>query len=385
MLKKVSKSDPLLVPTDIGDGSFTVNFLVNDKSMVCAGQSLATLKKKNNEILELTSPADGIFNTLCVDGHIVNSGSLLGTIQYEDVVEDINPKPVPEDFGLTEDAIGRVAIFKSFENVENEYRSILNQAEKLQADINRKLSFKLSGLILIIASISFALFMYLLMSLGLGLIPYAILKYLGFKSQFLYFICAAVVFILITFVGFKDLFDYKALSPRDRLDNLLVKIPGSTQEDKISYIEKSLSFFSKIKKYQLAVKEYNSRVAETGYLWWNQLSSYALEDAVAKMFTRKGYKTVVTKKSGDGGVDVIVQVDEKVLLIQCKGWQSKVPVKDVRELAGVAAHYENKNSVSVVIGTNGFTEEAIRFAKISNVELWDSKVLASIAKGQYEI
>jgi HJR/Mrr/RecB family endonuclease len=385
MQKKITKSEPLLVPSNIGDGSFTVNFLVNDKSLVTAGHSLARIQKGNESLIELISPADGIFNTLCIDGHSVNAGSLIATIQYEAEVDDTNPKPRPEDFGLTQNAIRKIALFKSFENVESEYRSILNQVEKLQADKNRKNFLKLSGVFLVIASISFALLMYLLMSLGLGLIPYGILKYFGFKDQLLYFICVATIFTLITFVGFKDLFRNKELSPQKKLDTLLAKIPGLTQEDKILYVKKSLSFFSKIKKYQLALNEYNSRVAETGFLWWNQLSSYALEEAVAKMFNRKGYKAVVTKKSGDGGVDVIVEINEKTLLIQCKGWQSKVPVKDVRELAGVAAHYKNRNSVSVVVGTNGFTDEAIRFAKISNVELWDSKVLASIAKGQYEI
>ena len=69
--------------------------------------------------------------------------------------------------------------------------------------------------------------------------------------------------------------------------------------------------------------------------WWWTLDGWQFEEEVAKIFRLNGYKAEVTKKTGDGGVDLILYKDGKRIAVQCKHYQGQAPVSCVRELNGV--------------------------------------------------
>lgn len=154
------------------------------------------------------------------------------------------------------------------------------------------------------------------------------------------------------------------------------------QKELIDYRDKFIEGnFQKTKNAITLLKIQLDGKAETGIHWWSGKKSYDLEKALCNMFLRRGFAAQITKGSGDGGVDVIVEgYQSNTLYIQCKGWSKKVGPQPIRELAGVVKSMGNPIAVGVVLSTQGFSEAAIQFAKESSIQLWDSATLCEIAK-----
>ncbi len=96
-----------------------------------------------------------------------------------------------------------------------------------------------------------------------------------------------------------------------------------------------------------------------------RLDGFEFEDYVNKQFMGLGMKTRPTAKSGDFGVDLIV--DDKYG-VQLKNYTSSVGVSAVQE-AYAGSHYYDK--LPVVMATNYFTKPAITLANKLKIELID--------------
>jgi hypothetical protein len=87
------------------------------------------------------------------------------------------------------------------------------------------------------------------------------------------------------------------------------------------------------------------------------------EELVAEIFKEFGYSVELTKKTRDGGKDIIALkkrdglVEEKIL-IECKHWEDKVDVKPVRSLIGVAISQEELPTGIILATTSHFTKDA---------------------------
>lgn len=120
---------------------------------------------------------------------------------------------------------------------------------------------------------------------------------------------------------------------------------------------------------------------EIGVNWWLSKTSYELENAVAHMFQRRGFKSSVTPGSGDGGIDVIVEeFERKNLYIQCKGWSNKAGPQIVRELVGSLNIITDTKAQGVVFCSKGFTQGALDYANQTNILLWTPEDLVMIAE-----
>ena len=101
-----------------------------------------------------------------------------------------------------------------------------------------------------------------------------------------------------------------------------------------------------------------------------------ISSVVGKLFERMGYNTTITKRSGDGGVDVIAKNDSKgeKIYISVKHWSNNVGDPEVRDIVG-SAHLEHANKAILVSTKSDFTTQAWERATIDNyfLELWDSK------------
>ena len=88
------------------------------------------------------------------------------------------------------------------------------------------------------------------------------------------------------------------------------------------------------------------------------------EKIVAEIFDKFGYDVALTKKTRDGGKDIIAlhKSGEKTerLLIECKHWKDKIDVKPVRELIGVAFAEEDLPTGIILATTSFFTPDAKR-------------------------
>jgi hypothetical protein len=132
-------------------------------------------------------------------------------------------------------------------------------------------------------------------------------------------------------------------------------------------------------------KHYNQALATSDSL--QELSGIAFEEFIKGLLQRMGFRTQMTKASGDGGVDIIAVLDKPFVggryLIQCKryGRENLVGAPTVRDFFG--AVNADRNAVKgILITTSGFTDQAKEFAANVGLELIDGEALAALIAGQ---
>lgn len=96
--------------------------------------------------------------------------------------------------------------------------------------------------------------------------------------------------------------------------------------------------------------------------WWWNLDGWRFEEEVAKIFTLLGYKATVTKGSGDGGVDIILEREDYRAIVQCKHYRNPVPPEPIRALWGCKDDF-GANEV-ILVASSGITQSGADF--ISN-------------------
>lgn len=116
----------------------------------------------------------------------------------------------------------------------------------------------------------------------------------------------------------------------------------------------------------------------------SELSWRRFESLVSEAFRRKGYMALDNIDDGpDGGVDIVLRKDGRVVFVQCKHWKAKkIGVKIVRELLGAMAA-KNVNE-GIVVTSGDFTQDAMDFANSNSIKLIDgpelTKIIASVQK-----
>ncbi len=176
-----------------------------------------------------------------------------------------------------------------------------------------------------------------------------------------------------------DVCKYDMLS--DFVKGLLVFLAINTlsgflliQEQYVNYfliflVVTSILFFGfwKLKVNEKSKAEHAILLRQKSY--WLGLDGWQYEEEVANVFRMNGYRADVTKKSGDGGVDIILFQGGIKTYVQCKFYQSNtVPVAAVREFYGVMI----SNGVSrgiLVGGDSGFSNDTMDFARKNNIQL----------------
>lgn len=119
------------------------------------------------------------------------------------------------------------------------------------------------------------------------------------------------------------------------------------------------------------------------------LPSRSLEYLVAVLWQRIGYETSVTKVTRDGGKDVVARRKEpgrsEVVLIECRQWDSRIPVTAVREIIGVMS--DERANKGIIVAPGGFTEGAGSATecatRIKTVELVNGSQLAALMAEYY--
>lgn len=89
--------------------------------------------------------------------------------------------------------------------------------------------------------------------------------------------------------------------------------------------------------------------------FWYSLSGWQFEEEVADVFRRNGYKAEVTKGSGDGGVDIIMEKDGLKYIVQCKHYNGhKATPQELRALWGVMEDF--RADVAIMVASDGITD-----------------------------
>ena len=109
--------------------------------------------------------------------------------------------------------------------------------------------------------------------------------------------------------------------------------------------------------------------------WLRGMKPNEFEEYIANLFSKLGYKTDVTGRAYDKGIDVVAEKDGIKHYIQCKKFITRiVNVGDVRDFYGAIADHLAQ-AKSYFITTNKFTLEAEKFAEDKPIELIDGQKL----------
>lgn len=153
-------------------------------------------------------------------------------------------------------------------------------------------------------------------------------------------------------------------------------------ENVISDDEPSLEYFDtyyEVEDFRTAEKTINDiifEIKENPELIRN-ITHREFEELIAELFKEKGFQVELTKRTRDGGKDIIAISTDKFggqlkYFIECKHYSetNKVTVDLVRQLHGVKNTKDGPNKVMLVT-TSSFTTDARRFAEKEVNSSWD--------------
>lgn len=116
---------------------------------------------------------------------------------------------------------------------------------------------------------------------------------------------------------------------------------------------------------------------------FQNLSPYEFEEFVADLFDKIGYKSRVTSKSGDFGVDVIAENGAERIAIQAKRHKpsNKVGAPTVQKTLG--SKHKAKADKTMIVTTSYFTGPAHKQARNGPIELWNKDILHKKVENYY--
>jgi restriction system protein len=103
--------------------------------------------------------------------------------------------------------------------------------------------------------------------------------------------------------------------------------------------------------------------------FWNGMDGHHFENAVANLFRNIGFTAEVSKRGGDGGIDIVLQKANRKIAVQCKRYKSSVGPHVIRDLWGTM-HYLGFDE-GCIVTTTGFTKGVTSFAQDKNIFLID--------------
>jgi hypothetical protein len=114
----------------------------------------------------------------------------------------------------------------------------------------------------------------------------------------------------------------------------------------------------------------------------NYMSGPEFERFMADLLRTKGHTVRETRATGDQGVDLLVDIDEKKVAVQLKRWNAPVGNAAVQATFAGIAHYQADEGW--IITTSTFTKSARELARSTRVRLIDGKELANWLEGLRE-
>ncbi|MBY0569694.1 MAG: restriction endonuclease [Burkholderiaceae bacterium] len=165
--------------------------------------------------------------------------------------------------------------------------------------------------------------------------------------------------------------------PIDFLNYVENEVVGATTND-TPYIE-HLPDLYEAQEFDLAqasVSEIIREIQSTPELI-RSIDSRQFEELVAELFRNKGYQVELTKRTRDGGKDIIAISKDSLgiklkYFIECKHYAetNKVGVEVVRALHGVKNTKDGPNK-TIIATTSSFTADAVSFVESETTSCWD--------------
>jgi HJR/Mrr/RecB family endonuclease len=123
------------------------------------------------------------------------------------------------------------------------------------------------------------------------------------------------------------------------------------------------------------------RLIQEDESYLHHISPREFEEIIAEIFRNQGFEVELTKRTRDGGKDVIAVRRDFLgitmkYFIECKRYSetNKVDVSIVRSLYGVHSGINGPNK-SIIATTSTFTQDAIKFASTMLRSEWDMELI----------
>ena len=109
------------------------------------------------------------------------------------------------------------------------------------------------------------------------------------------------------------------------------------------------------------------------------LDGYAFEWATAEVLCKHQFNAIVTRGSGDGGIDIEVTRNGLKGVVQCKAHAKSVGPHVVRDLSGVMHHVGA--DFGIIVSRDGFSQAALDFGRNKPIFFLDTSKLIAMQEG----
>jgi hypothetical protein len=114
------------------------------------------------------------------------------------------------------------------------------------------------------------------------------------------------------------------------------------------------------------------------YDFWNSLDGISFEHEFSELLGDLGYRTTVTPRSGDGGIDILAVRDGATMAVQCKRTSAPASPAMTRELLGSMTH--SRVPHGMLVCTAGFSKGARDFAAQNSIQLVDVHAIVLLSQ-----
>jgi HJR/Mrr/RecB family endonuclease len=140
----------------------------------------------------------------------------------------------------------------------------------------------------------------------------------------------------------------------------------------------------KFNKYQKDFRDYEYWQRKNDINHWSKLGGHEFEASVASIFRSIGFKATVSRRGGDGGIDIVLEKPGRRIAVQCKRYKKSVGPHVIRDLWGTMN--VNGYDEGCIVTTTGFTSGVKSFASDKKIHLVDlNDILRSVNDPNYLI
>ena len=112
-----------------------------------------------------------------------------------------------------------------------------------------------------------------------------------------------------------------------------------------------------------------------------RMHPFKFEDYIAKLYKNMGYSVKQTKRTGDGGKDMIATKNGQTYFVECKRYSDPINVHKMRDFVG-ACVLGGKDVKGIYVTTSSFTNDAKSAANRIGIQMIDGNKLMSMIRSK---
>ena len=112
-----------------------------------------------------------------------------------------------------------------------------------------------------------------------------------------------------------------------------------------------------------------------------RMHPFKFEDYVAKLYKNMGYSVKQTKRTGDGGKDIVATKNGQTYFVECKRYSDPINVHKMRDFVG-ACVLGGKDIKGIYVTPSSFTNDAKSAANRIGIQMIDGNKLMSMIRSK---